>query len=114
MKRYDAEQEPGGQHTAVQAGAGSGRGGDGRGPASCRFHHAGIFEGKLQPRTDTLELLAERMGVTVGELLASPPPELERTESLMQAAGVLAALKPEKREKAVKLLLELAELIAGE
>ncbi|MCI8399213.1 MAG: hypothetical protein HFF90_07420 [Oscillibacter sp.] len=54
------------------------------------------------------------MGVTVGELLASPPPELERTESLMQAAGVLAALKPEKREKAVKLLLELAELIAGE
>ena len=72
------------------------------------------LKGNCSPRTDTLELLAERMGVTVGELLASPPPELERTESLMQAAGVLAALKPEKREKAVKLLLELAELIAGE
>ena len=72
------------------------------------------LKGNCNPRTDTLELLAERMGVTVGELLASPPPELERTESLMQAAGVLAALKPEKREKAVKLLLELAELIAGE
>lgn len=72
------------------------------------------LKGNCNPRTDTLELLAERIGVTIGELLASPPPELERTESLVQAAGALATLEPEKQEKAVKLLLELAELIAGE
>ena len=70
--------------------------------------------GRCNPRADTLELLADCMGLTAAELISSLPPDLDRTGSLIRAAQELAVLPPAKREKGVRLLLELAGLFAGE
>ena len=72
------------------------------------------LNGNCNPRADTLELLAERMGMPVATLISSPPSGMEQAANMVQTAKALAVLPPDKREKGARLLLELAGLFAGE
>ena len=72
------------------------------------------LNGNCTPRADTLELLAERMGMPVATLISSPPSGMEQAANMVQTAKALAVLPPDKREKGARLLLELAGLFAGE
>lgn len=71
------------------------------------------LNGSGNPRADTLELLAGRMGLPVAELVTGSP-GWEEAGSVIHAARALSVLPPEKREKGARLLLELAGLFAGE
>ena len=71
--------------------------------------------GRGNPRGDTLELLAQRMGVPVARLVSLPdtgqgPPQVRRA---VRTARELAGLPQDKRERGLELLQELAELFAG-
>lgn len=82
------------------------------------------LNGNGNPRTDTLEMMAQRMGVPVAQLISpqacppgrppeqapAPPPQVKH---LVRAARELAALPPDKRDRALALLQELAGLFAG-
>lgn len=84
------------------------------------------LNGNGNPRTDTLEMIAGRMGISVIQLISPPPegrPQLQATiqtqsqpafprqaRSVLHAAKELAQLPPAKREKGIQLFLELVEL----
>lgn len=68
------------------------------------------LNGNGNPRADTLEMLAQRMNISIIELISSTPPGLEQTQNAVHAAKELAALPPDRREKGVRLFLEMVEL----
>ena len=70
------------------------------------------LKGDSNPRADTLELLAEKCGVSMIELVSDPLPGWEQAETMVSAAQVLSALPPEKREACVQHLLAIAAIFA--
>lgn len=72
------------------------------------------LNGTGNPRADTLELLSKRSGIPLAELVSGSPAGLEQARIATYAAREFATLTPDKREKGVRLLLELAKLFAGE
>lgn len=70
------------------------------------------LKGDSNPRADTLELLAEKCGVSIIELVSDPLPGWEQAETMVGAAQVLSGLPPEKREACVQHLLAIAALFA--
>lgn len=70
------------------------------------------LKGDSNPRADTLELLAEKCGVSMIELVSDPLPGGEQAETMVSAAQVLSALPPEKREACVQHLLAIAAIFA--
>lgn len=81
------------------------------------------LNGNGNPRGDTLELLAQRMGIPVAQLVSPPagtlervperPPQQPQVRHMVRAARDLAALPPDKREQGLRLLQELTDLFAG-
>lgn len=82
------------------------------------------LNGDGNPRTDTLETIAQQMGIPVTQLISPPFPAqpqpaprrqpqsrpLRQTRIAARFAKELALLPPEKREKGVQLFLEMVEL----
>ena len=68
--------------------------------------------GAVNLRADTLELLAERCGVAITELVSDPLPGGEQAETVAQAAWMLGGLPPERREACVRHLLAMAAIFA--
>ena len=78
------------------------------------------LNGKGNPRWPTLELLSKRMGIPVARLISPPDAELAppskptppppQVKHVVRAARELAGLPPIKREKGIRLFLEMVEL----
>ncbi len=75
------------------------------------------MKGATNLRSDTIEMLAERLGISPVELISEDCVPQERgaslrAERLLAAAHELSGLEPKRREKAERLLLELVEVLA--
>ena len=70
------------------------------------------LNGDGNPRADTLEMLARRMGVSVIALISTPSTNWVHTQGMIYAAKEFAALPPGKREKGIQLFLEMVELLS--
>lgn len=68
------------------------------------------LNGDGNPRADTLEMIAQRMNITVVELISSPPEGLTQTRNVIRAAKAFASLPPDKQEKGIQLFLEMIQL----
>lgn len=72
------------------------------------------LNGDGNPRANTLEMLAQQMGISVVDLISGPSPETGQAQDVIHAANELAALPPARREKGICLFLEMVELWSGE
>lgn len=72
------------------------------------------FKGKGNPRAGDLELLSAALDVPLTEIVSDPLPGQEQAETVIRAAQAISGLKPEHRERAAQLFLELAALFAEE
>lgn len=70
------------------------------------------ISGAGNPRANTLELLAEKGGVSVAELVSGLPSGWEEAEILLRAAKELGFLPPEQREQCVRLFLQLVAVLS--
>lgn len=70
--------------------------------------------GRANLRSDTIELLADRLGLSPSALLAQPSEESEQAEAAVRAAQLFAALPPERRSEALALFLQLTALFSPE
>lgn len=70
----------------------------------------GYASGRANPRADTLELLAGKLGVSITELVSGLPHGWKQAETIVCAAAAAGSLPPDKREKCIKLFLELTAL----
>lgn len=68
--------------------------------------------GQSNPRADTIELLADKLGVTPEELISSLPQGWRQAETTLQAAKVFGSLLPEQRERGIQLFLEMVALFS--
>ena len=73
---------------------------------------AGYLSGTCNPRTDTLELLAEKRGVSVAEIISAHPRDWERAEMAERAARLFSSLPPERRDRAIHLFLDLIDALS--
>ena len=73
---------------------------------------AGYLSGTCNPRTDTLELLAEKRGVSVAEIISAHPRDWERAEMAERAARLFSSLPPERRDRAIHLFLDLIDTLS--
>ena len=72
------------------------------------------LNGDGNPRANTLEMLAQQMGISVVELISGPSPGVERAQGMLRAANELAALPPARRERGIRLFAEMIELWSDE
>ncbi|MBD5153115.1 MAG: helix-turn-helix transcriptional regulator [Oscillibacter sp.] len=70
------------------------------------------INGGGNPRADTLEIIAEKCGASVTEIISAQPPGWERAEIVGRAARVFGDLPPEQRDRAVSLFLALVDILA--
>ena len=70
------------------------------------------LNGDGNPRADTVDLIADKCGVSAAEMISAQPPGWERTEIVERAARVFGGLPPERRERAVSLFLALVDILA--
>lgn len=75
---------------------------------------AGYMKGAGNPRSDTLDMLAEKLGVPITAIVSDPLPGQEQAETITGAAKLFAALTPEQQARGMQLFLELAALFAEE
>lgn len=68
--------------------------------------------GKGNPRADTLECVADALGIPITEIVSAPSPEWEQAETVEQAARIFGDLPLERREQAVKLFLSLVDILS--
>lgn len=72
------------------------------------------LNGTGNPRADTLELLSEKSGIPLTELVSGPPSGLEQARIALYAAREFALLSPERRERAITLFLALVDTLSEE
>lgn len=72
----------------------------------------GYANGQANPRADTLEMLAEKMGVSIAEMVSGSPPGWEQAETIVRAAAAVGSLPPEHHEECIRLLLRLVALFS--
>ena len=70
--------------------------------------------GTGNPRSDTLESMSAALDIPLTEIVSVPLPGQEQAETVIRAAQAISGLKPEHRERAAQLFLELAALFAEE
>lgn len=68
---------------------------------------------EVNPRLDTLELLAKKLDTSVMELISGPSPEWERAAAIVRAAREFRDLTPEQAEKGIQLFLSLVGLFSA-
>lgn len=74
----------------------------------------GYMDGTANPRADTIDLLAQKMHLSVMEMISGPALECERAEIIVRAARTIAELPVEKQEKGIQLFLQLVALFTGD
>lgn len=70
------------------------------------------LKGDSNLRADTIEMLANKMRVSVTEMVSGPAPGREQAEIALWAAKELGSLPQEQRLKGIRLFLELVALFA--
>lgn len=70
------------------------------------------LKGAGNPKADTIDLLAERSGVSPAEIVSAHPQGWERAEIMERALRLFGDLPPEWREQAVKLFLTLTDILS--
>ncbi len=68
--------------------------------------------GACNPRLDTLEIIAEKCGVTVAEIVSAHPREWGQAEITERAARLFSSLPPERRDRAIHLFLDLIDALS--
>ena len=63
------------------------------------------LNGSGNPCADTIDILAEKCGVSAAEMISAHSLGWERAEIVERAAKLFSSLPPERRERAVKLFL---------
>lgn len=71
------------------------------------------LKGTSNLRADTLEMLANKMGIPIIEMISGPAPGREQAEIIIRAAKELGTLTPDRRTVGTRLFLELVVLFAG-
>lgn len=74
----------------------------------------GYLKGTSNLRADTIELLAEKMKISVTEMVSGPTPGREQAETILRAAEEFGALPEEKREHGIQLFLQLTTLFTND
>ena len=74
----------------------------------------GYANGQANPRADTLEVLAKRLGIPITELVSGSPPGWEQAETMVRAAIAVGNLPPEHHDECVELIIRLIALFSGE
>lgn len=69
------------------------------------------LNGDSNPRADTVDMIAEKCGVSATEMISAQPPGWERTEIVERAARIFGDLPPERRDRAVPLFLALVDIL---
>lgn len=69
------------------------------------------LNGDCNPRADTMDMIAEKCGVSPAEIISAQPPGWERAEIVGRAARIFGDLPPEQRDRAVSLFLALADIL---
>lgn len=72
------------------------------------------LNGACNPRSDTIDLLAEKCGVSAAEMISAQSPGWERAEIIERAARLFSSVPPERRDRAVKLFLALVDELSEE
>lgn len=70
------------------------------------------LKGSGNPRADTLDLIAERSGVSAAEIISAFSPGWEKAEIMERAARIFSDLPPERREPAIQLFLALIDVLS--
>jgi transcriptional regulator with XRE-family HTH domain len=68
------------------------------------------LKGRGNPRSDTIDLIVDKIGLTLPEMFAEPPHSHEQAVHILQAAGLLSGLPEAQREQAVQLFLAMVSL----
>ena len=74
----------------------------------------GYLKGTSNLRSDTIELLAEKMKISVTEMVSGPTPGREQAETILRAAKEFGTLPEEKREYGIQLFLQLTALFTND
>lgn len=70
------------------------------------------IKGRSNLRSDTIDLIVNKIGITVPEMFSEPPPGCDQAASMLQAARVLGELPAAQQEQAVKLFLAMVSLFS--
>lgn len=70
------------------------------------------LNGTGNPRADTIEILAEKCGISAAEMISAQSPVWEQAEIIGQAARLFSGLPPEQRERATTLFLSLVDILS--
>lgn len=74
----------------------------------------GYMSGTANPRAETIELIAEKMNISMIEMVSGPAPEWERAETMVRAVKEISGLPADRRERGVELFLQFVALFAGD
>lgn len=69
--------------------------------------------GTTNLRADTIEVLAEKFGMTPAELISRFPDGHRRADAVVYAARVFSELPPEQQSSGVDLFLQLVDLFSS-
>ena len=72
------------------------------------------INGTGNPRADTLEMLARELHVPLAEIVSGPISGREQAEMMIRTVKELSSLSPEKRERGLRIFLELMALFSEE
>lgn len=70
------------------------------------------IKGRGNLRSDTIDLIVGKIGITVPEMFSDPSPGYDRAACLIQAAGVLGELPAAQQEQGVQLFLAMVSLFS--
>lgn len=68
------------------------------------------LNGTGNPRADTLELISQKTGIPLIEIVSDPAPGQEQAETIIQAAKELSGLPSERLEEGLHYFQALTEL----
>ena len=72
------------------------------------------LKGIGNPQADTIDIIADKCGVSAAEIISAHSQGWEQAESVERAARVFSDLPPERRDRAVKLFLALIDVLSEE
>lgn len=70
------------------------------------------LKGRGNLRSDTIDLIVGKIGITVPEMFSEPSPSYSQAAHLVQAAGVLGGLPAAQREQGLQLFLAMVALFS--
>ena len=74
----------------------------------------GCLNGTGNLQSDTIDIIAEKCGVSAAEMISAHSLEWEQAETITRAVKELSTLPPDCREKGLQLFRDMMDLFAGE